>query len=64
MTDELTPEQKEAQARAAQMEAWKHFAQANPIAARKARQRAEEEQRRHFAVNLHFGKITMEARHD
>lgn len=46
----------------AQLEARQQFAKEHPIAARKARQRAEAEQRKMYAVNLSFGNLTMKGR--
>lgn len=52
----------ELRARAEQREAWLQFAKDHPIAARKAKQRAEEEARRHTRINLSFGELKLTAR--
>lgn len=54
--------QGEAIARMAQLDAWQKFNKDHPIAARKAKQRAEEEARRYQRVSLAFGKIQMPGR--
>jgi hypothetical protein len=64
MTDAVQAQDKEAyhQARIAQMNAWAQFGKDHPIAARKARQKAEAEARKLTAINLHFGKIILMSR--
>lgn len=46
----------------AQLEARQQFAKEHPIAARKARQRAEAEARKGFVTNITFGSIHMKGR--
>jgi hypothetical protein len=54
--------QGEAIQRMAQLEAWQQFQKDHPIAARKAKQKAEEEARRYTRVNLMFGSVTLTGR--
>jgi CHASE3 domain sensor protein len=60
----LSDKNKEAhhQARIEQMNAWSQVAKEHPIAARKARQRAQAEERKNTGVILSFGKITLNPR--
>ena len=60
---ELSEQEKEARNLLAAQRAWADFAKENPIAARKAKQRAEELRRRNYVVNLHFGnKLSLNGR--
>lgn len=57
-----TSREAHAHARRQQLAAWEQFQKDHPIAARKAHQQAQAEERRNTRVNLSFGKITMAGR--